>query len=195
MKITIIRHGTTEGNVEMLYYGSTDIPILPESAARLRERASRGIYPKADKYYTSGMLRAEQSFEAIFGDTEHTALHDMREINLGDFEMRQYEDLKEDSAFIEWITGDNEANRCPNGESGNEVTERSLRALKGVIAEGKDAFIIAHGGVIGGIMSRLFPCPEGRFKYTPGAGEGYVIEFENGEPTGYTELKADDEGA
>ena len=30
MKLTLIRHGITEGNARLLYYGAADIPLLPE---------------------------------------------------------------------------------------------------------------------------------------------------------------------
>ena len=29
MKLTLLRHGITEGNRRRLYYGSTDLPLLP----------------------------------------------------------------------------------------------------------------------------------------------------------------------
>ena len=35
MKLTLIRHGMTRGNMLRIYYGSTDLPILPESYAEL----------------------------------------------------------------------------------------------------------------------------------------------------------------
>lgn len=184
MKITLIRHGLTEGNVKRLYYGSTDLPLLPESIQLLKEYAALGAYPKAERYYTSGMLRAEQTFEAIYGPIPHGILRDMREIDFGSFEMRSYEDLKEDPAFIEWITGDFESNKCSSGESGVSVAERACRALDSVAKEGRDAVIITHGGVIGGVLMRLFPDELGRFKYTPEPGSGYTIEYENGVPVG-----------
>ena len=56
MKLTLIRHGMTRGNMLRIYYGSTDLPILPESYAELEARAKTGFYPTAERYYTSGML-------------------------------------------------------------------------------------------------------------------------------------------
>ena len=67
--------------------------------------------------------------------------------DFGDFEMRNYAELKDDPAYIEWISGNNEDNICPNGESGAQVTARALEALKPVISEGVDAVVVAHGGV------------------------------------------------
>lgn len=190
MKITLIRHGETEGNVKRLYYGASDLPILPESEQKLRDAAAKGAYPSFPRYYTSGMLRAEQTFRAIYGDTPHGVLRDMREIDFGRFEMRPYEELKNDPEYIEWITGDFEKNVCPGGESGEIVTERAYKALMGVVNEGEDALIITHGGVIGGVLSKLFPCEEGRYRFTPEPGCGYTVEFEEGKPVGLFEFNA-----
>lgn len=180
MKLTLIRHGITEGNLRKLYYGSTDIPLLPQSISELEMLGRSGGYPKGEKYYTSGMLRTEQTLAALYGDVPHETITDLREIDFGDFEMRSYEELRFDPAYIEWITGDNESNPIPNGESGVAVTKRALAAIKRIVADGMDSVCITHGGVIGGVLSELFPDSGGRFRYTPDPGKGFQIEFENG---------------
>ena len=64
MKLTLLRHAQTEGSLRNLYYGAADIPALPESLSELHRRA--GDYPTAQRYYTSGMLRTEQTLAAIY---------------------------------------------------------------------------------------------------------------------------------
>ena len=64
MKLTLLRHGQTEGSLRDLYYGATDLPVLPESLAALHESAGR--YPTASRYYTSGLLRTEQTLRALY---------------------------------------------------------------------------------------------------------------------------------
>ena len=126
MKLTLLRHGQTEGSLRDLYYGATDLPVLPESLAALHESAGR--YPTAPRYYTSGLLRTEQTLRAIYGDVPHTALPGLREMDFGDFEMRSYEELKDDPAFRQWMT-DSEHNPCPNGESAPQTMARNLAAM------------------------------------------------------------------
>ena len=181
MKLTLIRHGKTEGNIKGLYYGKTDLPLLQEGIEALEELKRNYNYPQAKKYYISGMLRTEQTFRILYGDTPHEVLIDLREIDLGDFEMRSYEQLKDDPDFQIWITGDNEANICPNGESGNAVTERALAALEPIIAAGEDAVIVTHSGVIGGVLCRLFGKGT-RFDYKAEPGFGFTVEFLDGKP-------------
>lgn len=181
MKLTLIRHGKTEGNIKGLYYGKTDLPLLSEGIEALESLKQNYAYPQAKKYYTSGMLRAEQTFRILYGEMPHEIISDLREIDLGDFEMRSYEQLKDDPDFQKWITGDNEANICPNGESGNAVTERALAALMPIVEAGEDAVIITHSGVIGGVLCRLFGRGS-RYDYKVEPGFGFAVEFVDGKP-------------
>lgn len=118
MKLTLLRHAQTEGSLRNLYYGAADIPALPESLSELHRRA--GDYPTAQRYYTSGMLRTEQTLAAIYGNVPHTRLPGLREMDFGDFEMKSYEELKDTPAYQAWIT-DVEHNPCPHGESTPQV--------------------------------------------------------------------------
>ena len=83
MKLTLLRHGETDGSRRDLYYGAADIPALPESLAALHENAA--AYPRAARYYTSGLLRTEQTLEAIYGPVAHQQLPGLREMDFGDF--------------------------------------------------------------------------------------------------------------
>lgn len=188
MKLTLIRHGNTRGNILRLYYGSTDLPLLDTSVSQLEFLGGLGVYPKAERYFTSGMLRAEQTLEALYGPVPHEALPDMREIDFGDFEMKTYEELCSDPLYLAWITGDNEANVCPGGESGVIVTERALAALAPVIASGEDAIVVTHGGVIGGVLAKWFPNGNGRYEFTPEPGRGFTVEFKDGTPVAVAKI-------
>ena len=66
MKLTLIRHGETEGSRRDLYYGAADIPVLPESLKALEEKAKAGVYPTAGRYCISGMLRTVQTLSYGF---------------------------------------------------------------------------------------------------------------------------------
>ena len=85
MKLTLLRHGETDGSRRDLYYGAADIPALPESLAALRENAA--AYPRAARYYTSGLLRTEQTLAALYGPVPHVQLPGLREMDFFDFEM------------------------------------------------------------------------------------------------------------
>lgn len=182
MKLTLLRHGITEGNRRRLYYGSTDLHLLPEGWAALEAMRARGGYPQAMRYYTSGMIRTEQTLLALYGPVPHEALPGLREMDFGMFEMRAYEELKHDPAYLTWLEGDVEANFCPGGESGRMVTKRALEALAPILKAEEDAICVTHGGVIGGLLAQWFPSTEGRYAWTPAPGHGFQIVFRNGIP-------------
>ena len=170
MSIYLIRHGKTAANERRLYCGSTDLPLSEAGAAELRQ-LRYAIAP--ERFVTSGMKRTEETLKLLFGDVPFAVDVRFREMDFGDFEMRGYEELKDDPAYQAWISGDNEANVPPHGESGAQMTRRALEAFR-EIPDG--TAVIAHGGVIAAIMASVFP-GEGkhRYQWQPRNGHGYEI--------------------
>lgn len=70
------------------------------------------------------MRRTEQTFAILFGDRPHEIVRDLREIDFGHFEMRSYEELKDDPEFRHWCDECSEDAVCPGGESGSQATDR-----------------------------------------------------------------------
>ena len=173
MTIYLIRHGKTEANERHLYCGSSDLPLSEKGAAALRSKRYR---VSGKRFVTSGMLRTEQTLRLLFGDVPHEVDNRFREVDFGDFELRSYEELKEEASYQTWITGDNESNVPPNGESGAQMTMRVLEAFRELEHRGEDTVLITHGGVIAAIMANLFP-EEGknRYQWQPKPGEGYRL--------------------
>lgn len=118
-QIHLIRHGITEGNQRRLYYGGEDIPLAKEGVAELSKLAAEKIYPQSENaaYYTSGMLRTEQTFELIFGEREHGQILELQEMRFGDFEMKSHDELKEVPEYLEWIGDKTGKMKSPGGES------------------------------------------------------------------------------
>ncbi len=203
--IHIIRHGITQGNQERWYYGSSDIPLANEGIDALTELAKSGVYPNGEnaQYFTSGMVRTEQTFFLIYGNTPHGQIHELQEFNFGDFEKKSYEELKDIAAYQEWINGEVEnglnVNPAPNGDSSaafrnrirkgfeilkgkHELLELSLRH-KGLQAH---TIMICHGGVIAAIMTENFEGEKSNiFEWIPDPGHGYSICMRDGKAIGY----------
>ncbi len=190
MKIILIRHGLTAANEKRLYCGSTDLPLSDAGVRGIKERVEKSIYPSPAGcvLYTSGMLRTEQTFSLIYGDTPHHTDFRLRELDFGNFELRSYEELKDDPAYIRWISGDNEIYSCPNGESGDVMKRRVLTALDSYIKTGESIIAVTHGGVIAAVMEELFS-EEGknRYQWQPIAGGGYEITIQESGMS-YTEI-------
>lgn len=173
-RIYLIRHGNTEANERHLYCGSTDLPLSGngKTALQMLKLGYSGI--RNVQFMTSGMLRTEQTLEILFGTVPHRYEPAFREMDFGAFEMQSYDQLKDVPEYQRWITGDNEANLTPNGESGVLMKARVLKALEEL--QGTDTVLVTHGGVIATIMEHLFP-QEGknRYEWQPRPGHGYLI--------------------
>ena len=170
MSIYLIRHGKTEANEKHLYCGSTDLPLSEKGRAELRAM-HYAIHPQ--RFLTSGRKRTDETLQILFGDVPYAGDTRFREVDFGSFEMKSYDQLKEDPAYQAWLTGDNEANVPPGGESGIQMTRRVLEAFR-EIPDG--TALITHGGVIAAIMESLFPAEEKhRYQWQPQNGHGYEI--------------------
>lgn len=183
MRLYLIRHGITEANERHCYCGSTDIPLSKDGIEELKKKDYK--VPESCRFMTSGMKRTEETLFYLFGTVAHTRENCFREIDFGIFEMCSYEQLKDREDYQNWITGDNEKNIPPNGESGELMRIRVMDGIKKLLEEDQDTVLISHGGVIASIMEQLFPNEEkNRYLWQPKPGCGYMIENRT-----YQELK------
>lgn len=174
MKLYLIRHGKTIANQKHLYCGATDLPLSEPGILELLE--CRYEKPEACRFITSGMLRTEQTLYHLFGNVVHLQDNRFRELNFGVFEMKSYDELKDNPDYQRWISGNNEANIPPYGESGRQMTKRVIDGLNDLLRENKDTVLITHGGVITTIMKYLFPDEnKNRYEWQPKPGQGYLI--------------------
>jgi len=183
MKVYLLRHGRTEGNEKKLYYGKTDLPLSKGGIEGLLDLKNHSDYTvcKNTLFYTSGMKRAEESFEILFGNLPHTQLSSFFEMNFGDFEGFSYEELKNNADYIKWCQGDNLTNICPNGESYMIMQKRVLAAFFELCQQNKDFLLLFHGGPISVIMAKLFTKEEKNlWQWQPLNGKGYEITIDNG---------------
>lgn len=181
MKLILLRHGVTEANEKRLYCGSTDIGLSEAGKSALVRRKKETAYPDITgmRLLTSGMRRCEETLALLYGNVPHETDAAFREMDFGAFEMRSYEELKDDPAYQAWIAGDNEKNVAPGGESGELMTARVLAGLDCLFAEDRDTLLVTHGGVIAAIMAYLFPDEnKNRYEWQPAPGGGYVIELQ-----------------
>ena len=191
-KVYLIRHGTTVANEQNLYYGATDIGISEKGRTELTELHEKGGYPDVSncQVYTSGMVRTIQTLEILFPGTSYQVESGLREMNFGNFEMRSYDELKDDPEYQEWASGDYMANICPNGESGNMQSERAIKAFWDIMHRtDKDLLIVSHSGTVTAVMHSLFPSEgEHRWYWQCYGGNGYAVEFDGDKAVSHEKL-------
>lgn len=194
-KICLIRHGITEGNKKRLYYGHADIDLAEEGIAELTALVQAGLYPDGTDadFYTTDLKRTHQTLKLIYGDRAYQQLEALKEINFGDFEMKRYQDLKENEAYKTWLKDPQGDLAPPNGESVKAFYERiaagfedlkKRHALKELAMRhsGKEALsiVVCHGGTISAIMECIFPGEKDNFyQWIPDPGHGYMLTLED----------------
>jgi alpha-ribazole phosphatase len=189
-QILLLRHSLTEANEKKLYCGKTDLPLSPRGLALARERARKGWFRAVDfdAFFSSGMRRTDETLRIFFGNVAFTSLPALRELDFGDFELLSYEALRDRADYQRWISGDERKNRCPGGESAEDMEQRCLPAFAELL-KCERAAVVTHGGVIAAIMAQYFP-QEGknRYEWQPEPAGAYLLRTERGRPTGYQRL-------
>ena len=189
--LSLIRHSITEANARRLYYGTTDLPLNDEGIALCRSLAGSYALPEPLTLATSGMLRAEQTLSLLFGDREHLILPDMREHEMGEIEMRSYDEIRDWPAFREWMSDRTGTKPLPGGESTEQVRRRVSDRIDTLLDEGpENMLIVCHGGPIAHAMVHLYPHDIHTFyDWIPGACHGYTVRIRgDGRPGDYTRI-------
>ena len=184
----LIRHSLTEANALRLYGGSTDSPLTAEGREIAHKR--RGAVPLCDVYVSSGMRRADETLRLMTGREADFALSGLREMDFGAFEMKSYEQLKDDPDYLRWIGDEAGEFRCPGGENMSTFKARALSAGETLLHMAQPAAcVVCHGGVIVNLMQAWFPHIERNFyQWQPGPAGGYKITVNGGRPGAFVEV-------
>lgn len=186
MKINLIRHGQTAGNLESRYIGTTDEPLCSAGMEALRSRR----YPAHGVLICSPMKRCIQTAQAIYPGVKPTIMHELRECDFGAFEGKNYLELNGDPDYQRWIdSGGNLP--FPGGESPDDFRARCCAGFARAVAENHSVDIITfvvHGGTIMAVMERFAVPRRGYFDWRCANGCGFSGEFYDNNLTSVVEL-------
>lgn len=159
MELILIRHGTTQGNLEKRFVGVLDVPLAPQGE-ELARRVSPTL-PRVEHIYRSPLLRCRQTAQLLWPDTEMTVIQGLRETDFGPFEGKNHQELKDDPLYQAWIGQGDRLNfaAMPVGETAQQVVERVSAALaelvKDAAAHGYERVgVVSHGGALMGLLSK-----------------------------------------
>jgi alpha-ribazole phosphatase len=179
MIVQLIRHGMTKGNESKKYIGKTDEP-LGEIGKRALLSAE---HQSCDRLYVSPMLRCRQTAQVLFDGMEMTEVPELREIDFGAFEGKNYIELNGDEAYQQWIDSGGTL-PFPDGESLEAFKERCVRAFLEVMtaeeardSKAKIAFVI-HGGTIMALMERFCIPKKEYYEYMCKNLGGYICNWD-----------------
>ncbi len=154
LSIILLRHGKTAGNLVGRYNGRTDDPLCAEGIA---EAEAEEHFPAIPFAYASPMQRAQQTAKIFFPNASIETVHDLREMDFGDFEGRTGTEMELDNDYRAWVAGGC-VDACPNGEGIPDFARRVAAAFAASIfdairrGESHVGFGV-HGGVIMAVMA------------------------------------------
>lgn len=165
--LTLVRHAKTQGNVERKYVGWTDEGII-ESELPIIDSTVQIVYG-------SDLKRCEQTAKQYYPHATFHRIPAFRETNFGDFEMKTYEDLKEDEVYRAWIDDPLQV-APPNGESFQTFQQRVEMGIS-EITEAEKCAMVLHGGTIRILLMKYAPTPTVFWDWSISHDEMYELTF------------------
>lgn len=173
MKINLIRHGMTAGNLKKRYIGRTDEPLCDLGIKQIKA----GNYPPCKIAAVSPMKRCIETLNLIYPDVTPILRNDLRECDFGDFEGKNYKELAENADYQRWIDSGGVLD-FPNGESIIGFKQRCIADFLDLVRSvDEDISIITHGGTISAILENLAMEKRNFYEWSVANGEGYIVNF------------------
>ncbi len=174
MKIFLIRHGETTGDIEDRYGGSYDDHLTEHGRQQLQETATRLAGQQIDRIYSSTLIRAKESAEIINAElkTDIEFLDGLQERDYGVLGGLTKEEALEKYPEAVELHKD-PVNTDPEGESQKDFIERVLDSFDSVCKQPYETIaIVSHGGPLKVIMRYL------NMTLPDKIGDGEVFEVE-----------------
>jgi broad specificity phosphatase PhoE len=167
-----VRHGETEWNVQRREMGQLDSPLTARGRKQVERLAQRLRGQRIAALYTSDLGRAVDTANAIAAACGVMPVRDpgLRERDLGIFQGMTRAEMAErfPREFADYLAIGHEY-PIPDGESGVQRTERSVRALTAIAERHAAGTVVAvtHGSFLMGFLEHVLAMPPGsgpRFK-------------------------------
>jgi broad specificity phosphatase PhoE len=144
LEIIVIRHGETAWNTADIFRGRVQVE-LSESGLQQAEKLAGYLGRKKIKaVYCSPLQRAFQTAEAVARRQQVTAqpVEDLTDLDFGQWEGVSVQEVKTKYAEIYrlWLERPDLA-QVPGGETLQEASKRSLKALDKIIADNKEGVV------------------------------------------------------
>ncbi|MEK7639390.1 MAG: histidine phosphatase family protein [Patescibacteria group bacterium] len=172
MKILLIRHGETTGDIEDRYGGAYDDHLTEKGRQQLQHTAEQLDGQKIDVIFVSSLIRARESADIINEklNTRIEVMDGLRERNYGVLGgLTKAEAIEKYPEVVE--AHKDPANTDSEGESQSDFMERVLSTFSSIKESGHDVVaVVSHGGPIKTIIRHLnMPLPDK-------IGDGEIIE-------------------
>ena len=188
--LVLIRHGQSEWNEKNLFTGWKN-PLLTEKGIEEAELAGiriKNLNIDFSHYFTSALIRAQETGEIILNQLEKEKIIKTRSQNLNERDYGDLSGLNKDEAKKEW--GEDQVHIWrrsfdtppPGGESLKDTADRVLpyfeEEIKPLVEQGNNILICAHGNSLRSlIMSLEEISPSEIVKVEIGTGEPILFSY------------------
>lgn len=200
MRILLLRHGETPGNLEKRYVGKrTDEGLTGETIQKLkdfagdRERPFYAALKNLSAIYESPMRRCVETAGLLFPAEQYPGVErrkvpGLEECDFGLFEYKNYRELKGNADYQRYLDSQGMSG-FPGGETTEEFRKRSRKAFAGVMrrelarqkrADGDERTLVfsVHGGTIMAVMEAFARPSRDYFSWQVKNLSGYVSQVE-----------------
>jgi 2,3-bisphosphoglycerate-dependent phosphoglycerate mutase/probable phosphoglycerate mutase len=175
--VVLLRHGQTDYNVAGRMQGHIDSTLTPDGVAQAVAAAPDIAKVGPDRIISSDLRRARDTADHVGGACGLPVALDqrLRETHLGEWQGRTITDIEQEypGAIAAWRSDPSWA--PPGGESRIDVVRRSSPVVDEVDEELADvpwatAVLVAHGGLIAGLVCGLMGLPTSTWPSIGGLG-------------------------
>jgi len=178
LKIIMLRHFATMGNLQKKYIGITDEPLCKEGISILKNV----IYPRVEAVFVSPLIRCRETAALIYPDIIPIICEDFKECDFGEFENKNYKELSNIVDYQLWIES-NGTLPFPKGENPENFKDRCIQEFQKVVEIScktgyQTIAMVIHGGTIMSILDRFSYPKEDYYHWQTENGMGYSTHFD-----------------
>lgn len=179
LKIVMIRHFATAGNLQKRYIGITDESLCEEGRRKIKEFS----YPSVDTVYVSPLKRCRETAKLIYPNQAPRIMEGFKECDFGDFENKNYLELSLNSDYQAWVDSGGTL-PFPKGENPRDFKLRCITAFEEMVAKSREigdktVALVVHGGTIMSILEKYALPHDEYYHWQVENGDGYIAEIED----------------
>ena len=134
LRIALIRHAPTPGNLEGRYIGATDEALSEDGRTLAYAMRPRQAALRPSLLLTSGLRRCDETAAILFPALSPTHVPGLAEMRFGAFEDKTYAELSGDPRYQAWVDAEC-TTPCPGGEGQAGFVGRVREALATALDE------------------------------------------------------------
>lgn len=160
MELILRRHGSTPGNQQRRYIGTTEESLCEQGREQARRCPGDS---RVQAVYVSQRKRTWETAEILYPKARLIPIAGFNEMDFGAFEGKDAQILAQDARYQAWVDGGCR-DVCPDGEGQDGFAKRCCESFCSLLGRvnwvcGAPLCLVVHGGTIMALMSR-FALPE-----------------------------------